>query len=203
MLLTDVGFASKIISRRNDTIITGAENDTTKANVTKRIEKLKEKLKGTLSDFEQKMIETRISQLENGFAILKVGGNEAVRKYRKDKADDAVNATRLALKGGTIRGAGLALKEVSDQLEEDNILKRPLLSVYEQIMSSAPQNFEVAEWVRDPFLVIKSALENACSVASILATTNTIIANENKKQCYCGTTNKTMKNRLFTNQKTL
>lgn len=186
MQLSNVGFATKIISRRSDTIITGRENDETRERVEKRVNKLKEKLQGTLSDFEHKLVETRISQLENGFAILKVGAKtETERKYKKDKADDAVNAVRLALKGGTIRGAGLALKEVSDSLEDDNILKKPLLSINDQIMSSAPEGFEVAEWVRDPLLVIKSALENACSVASTLATTNTIIATENPPKCNC------------------
>jgi chaperonin GroEL len=190
MNLSDVAFASKVVARRYDAIFTGADDDKTKQRVSERVDRLQKSLEGEVSEFEKKSLQARISQLTNGFAILKVGAsNETERKYKKDKCDDAVNAVRLALQGGTVKGAGLAFKEISETLEDGNILKKPLLAINQQIMSSAPVDFVVEDWVRDPFLVLKAALENACSGAGIFATTNVVVANKNPLECKCGNNN--------------
>lgn len=184
MNVSDVGYAQRINARRYDAIIAGSDDEEIQTKVDARIQKLEDNLKSEVSDFEKKNIQARISQLKNGFAIMKVGAmTEIDRKYKKDKCDDAVNATRLAFQGGTVRGAGLAFKEISESLPEGSILKRPLCSVYEQIMASAPADFEVEEWVRDPYLVLECALENACEVAGIFATTNVVIATKNPPTC--------------------
>jgi len=184
--LADVGYCSKVIAKRYDAIIAGEENNLTKANVELRVEALEKELKGETSDFAKKALEARISQLTNGFSVLKVGADtEVERKRKKDKCDDAVNAVRLAYQGGTVKGAGLAFKEISDGMPETSILKRPLNSIYEQIMSSAPEGFVVEEWVRDPLLVLKAALENACSVAGVFAMINGIVCEENPTTCSC------------------
>lgn len=186
IFITDIGFCKRLVAGRWDSIVTGVDDEHSEERIAKRIEVLKKKLEGEQSDFGKKMIEGRLAQLTNGFAILKVGAVSLIeRKRLKDKCDDAVNAVRLALKGGTVKGAGLAFKEISDSLDETNILKRPLTAINDQIMSSAPEGFEVEDWVRDPFLVLKSALTNACDVASALATTNIVIATENPKDCKC------------------
>jgi chaperonin GroEL (HSP60 family) len=149
---------------------------------------LKKKLIGSQSDFEKKSIEVRIAQLTNGFALLKVGSQSlANRKRLKDKCDDATNAVRLALKHGTVKGGGLAFKEISDKLEDGNILKRPLLCVYEQIINSAPEGFIIPEWVRDPLQVLKVALVNACDVAGVFSSVSGIVVEENIKKCSCQT----------------
>ena len=182
----DVGFASKIIAKRFYGIITGIEDKTPLAQqaVTKRIEQLKDRLKGDISDFDRKFTEQRIAQFEGGFAILRVGADTAFeRKYKKDKADDCVNSVRLALQSGVVDGAGIAFKKISDSLPDDDILKRPLLAINNQIMSSAPEGFIVEDWVKDAFLSLKSALTNACSVASQLATINTVITTANPPKC--------------------
>jgi chaperonin GroEL len=182
MQVSDVGFASKIIARRYDAIIAGKEDESTKERVSRRVENLKKELDGAVSDFVKNALEARISQLENGFAILKVGStSEVERKRLKDKCDDAVNATRAAFQKGTVPGAGLAFKEISDGLPDTYILKRPLLSIYEQIRSTAPSDFEVPDWVRDPLIVLSTALESACSVAGTLAGAAGAIAMERDK----------------------
>ena len=182
--IEDIGYSSKLVARRWDAIVTGKETEKTKQSVEKRITQLKEKLTGNISDFERKNIQQRIAQFEGGFAILKVGAETPFqRKYLKDKADDAVNSVRLALQGGTIRGAGIAFKEISDELSDDDILKRPLLAIYNQIILSSPKDYVIPEWVRDPYLTLVSALKNACSVAGSLATINTIITTKDKKEC--------------------
>lgn len=177
--LEHVGTAKRIVASRYSGIITGDSEPT------KRIEQLETALKGEQSDFYRKMIESRIAQLKNGFAILMVGGQTEVdRKRRRDKCDDAVNAVRLALKGGTIRGAGLALKEVSQELPDTAILRKPLESIYNLIVKSAPDDFEIEDWVRDPYLVIESALTNAVNVASLFANVTVLVTSKDKKEKY-------------------
>jgi len=177
MTVDDVGTVKKLVAQRYSAIITGSGDSTN------RVERLQKELVGELSEFYKKNLQKRISQLTDGFAILKVGSETDVdRKRRKDKCDDVVNAIRLALVGGTIKGAGLELKEVADSLEDSYILKRPLSAIHSQIMSSAPEDFEVEDWVRDPYLVIESALKNAVSVASNLATVNCVVVEKDKKE---------------------
>lgn len=184
VFISDVGFAKRIEARQFDAVITGVDDEYSQKRIAARVEKLREKLKGEGSDFLKKMIESRIAQLTTGFAILKVGSYSINdRKRLKDKCDDAVNAVRFALKGGTIRGAGIALKEVADKMEDGSILKRPISTIYEQIIGSAPEGWEVPEWVRDPFLVIKCALEYSCSFAGTFATINSIDTTKDKKEC--------------------
>lgn len=184
--ISDVGHAKRLVAKIQDALVTGMETEESKARVSKRVEELKKKLEGEQSVFMKKMIETRIAQLTSGFAILKVGSQSIVnRKRLKDKCDDAVNAVRYALQGGTVKGAGIAFKDISDTLPESNVLKRPLLCIYDQIVYSAPEDFKVEEWVRDPLLVLKCALEQACDFAGTFATTNGIITEENPHKCKC------------------
>jgi len=91
----------------------------------------------------------------------------------------------LALKGGTVRGGGLAFKEISDKMSDDNILKRPLLCVYNQIMGSAPDGFEIAEWVRDPMLLLKSILDKTVAFVPTFVSVNAIVTTKDKKDCKC------------------
>ncbi len=181
MQFSDVGFASKIRARRYDAVITG-KNDPDSDKVQKRIEQLEEQLAGSQSDFEKKLLHSRIAQLTNGFALIKVGAeSETERKRMFDKVEDAVNAVRAAYQEGTVKGAGLAFKEISDALPDDYLLKRPLLSIYEQITSSAPTGFVIEDWVRDPVKVLRIALEQACSVAADLVTVHVAIADKKQK----------------------
>lgn len=188
--ITDIGYAKRFVARQFDAVVTGVDDEHAEKRVTERAEFLKKKLEGEQSEFQKKYLETRIAQLTSGFAILKVGSHSVTdRKRLKDKADDAVNAVRLALKGGTVNGAGRAFKEISDNMAEDNILKRPLTVVYDQITGSAPDGWEIPEWVRDPFLVLKAALENSCASAGTFASIGGIITSANPKDCKCGTNN--------------
>lgn len=181
MQLSDIGFAEKIRARRYDAVFTG-KHDAASDKVQTRIEKLKEQLKGSGSDFEKKALTSRIAQLEHGFAVVKVGAeSETERKRVFDKVEDAVNAVRAALQEGTVKGAGLAFKEIADELPDDYILKRPLLAIHEQILSNAPVDFVIEDWVRDPVKVLKVALEQAVSVAGNLATVYSVTVTKKQK----------------------
>lgn len=177
--LSDVAFASLIRCERFSSTFVG--RDDTKVTREKRAETLRKKLQSELSDFERRDLNRRISQLENGLALLKVGGlSDTDRGYKKDKADDAVNATRLALQEGIVPGAGQALKQIADELPEDSILKRAIDAPYNQIQVNAG-GLEIPEWVKDPTKVVKTAFTKACSIAAVLATTQGVIVTKKQK----------------------
>ncbi len=180
MQLSDVGFAAKVRARRYDAVFTG-KNDSQSDKVQARLKTLKDTLAGSNSDFEKKTLAARIAQLEHGFALIKVGAeSETERKRLFDKVEDAVNAVRAALQEGTVPGAGIAFKDIADTLPDTYILKRPLMSLYEQVMENAPKDFVIEPWVRDPVKVLRIALEQAVSVAGSLATVNTAIATKKR-----------------------
>lgn len=181
-IISDLGFASRIVSTRSSCIFTGMEDEMTKPRIEARVEELNKKLSGTVSDFEKRHVNQRLAQLTKGFAVLKIGANSAAeRGYKKDKADDACNAARVCLQEGVVPGAGQAFLKISEDMKDDSILKFPLRSIYDQIMSTAPEGFEIESWVKDPVKVLRVALEKACSVAGTLATACGAIATEKDK----------------------
>lgn len=174
--LSDIGFAKKIIARRFDAIITGREDEDTKTRIQARVVELTDKLIGSQSDFEKRNLVERTAQLKNGFGIIKVGSpSDMERRRLYDKAEDAVNAVRAAFQEGTVKGGGLAFKEIADTLPDTYLLKRALYTLYEQIVSTAPEGFVIEDWVRDPVKVLRVALEKACAVASSFATAGGVI----------------------------
>lgn len=179
MTVSDVGTAKKVIGYRYSAIFTG-ERD-----VTLRLDTLKKELEGEPSKFQKKELEKRIAQLENGFALLKIGSTSDIdRKYRFDKAEDAVNTVRSALQEGTVEGAGLAYKKISEEMPEGSILKRPLLAPYQQIMINGgitETDFIVEPWVRNSVKVDRTALLNACRIAQDLVTVGGAVAQERAK----------------------
>jgi chaperonin GroEL len=180
--LADLGYVTKLEANRISAIFCGQKNEASRDRIVNRVKELQEQFKGSMSDFEKKLLEQRIAQLENGFAILKVGSiTELDRKYLRRKADDAVGAIRLALQEGVVAGAGQAFKQISEDLPDTYILKRPLMSVYNQIITSAPEGFKIEKWVKDPVKVLRIALEHACSVASIFCTVGGSICEQQPK----------------------
>ena len=186
MVIDDVGTAKKLVAYRSSAIIAGerkeVEGAITNTRILERIEKLKKSLKGEESVFLKKSIEARISQLTNGFALLKIGAtSDADRKYKYDKAEDAVNAVKSALQEGVVPGAGLATKKIAEDMPDTAILKKALKAPYEQIMTNAGEIFEIPEWVKNSVKVERVALQNACDVALNLATAGGAIAQERPK----------------------
>lgn len=180
--VSDLGWADRVVARRYDAIFTSKGDE---SRISERVKQLEEALNGSNSEFEKKNLNMRIAQLTKGFAILKVGSySDIERKRLKDKAEDAVNAVRVAFQGGTVKGAGLAFKEIAESLPNDYILKKPIQEIYNQIYASAPEDFVIEDWVRDPMLVLKVALKNACSVAASFATANGAIVTERIKPRY-------------------
>lgn len=182
VVISDVGFAKRLEIGRWESIIVGLKNEQSDMRTEKRVKELKDKLKGSVSDFERKNVTKRIAQLQGGMAVVKIGSpSEMERNRLHDKAEDAVNAVRVAFQEGTVPGAGLAFKEISDSLPDTHILKQPLLAIYRQIKSTAPTGWVVPEWVRDPVKVLRVALTNACIAASSFATAGGVITEEKPK----------------------
>lgn len=164
--VSDVGFATHVLAKRMSTIFAGKAD---KEKIAARVAVLEQKREGTGSEFEKRNLTTRIAQLTNGFALLKIGATtEAERKYLKDKADDAVNATKLALQDGVVAGGGKALKDIADSLPDDFILKNAISAPYEQIKSTTGE--EPSAWVQDSVKVLKVIVDRAASFAGILST---------------------------------
>lgn len=179
VLVTDVGFAKRIKASRKNSVFTGKDDEATRERIAKRAQQLKEKLTGEVSAFDRGALQQRVAQLENGFALLRVGStSELERGYKKDKADDAVNAVRVALQEGVVPGAGLAFKQIAETLPDTYILKTPLQAINKHIMQSAPEGFVIESWVKDPVKVLRVALEKACSVAGTLATAGGVAVQE-------------------------
>lgn len=178
-----LGYAKKVIARRFDAIITGQDNLTTDERVKTRVGELAMAQSGSQSEFEKKNLSERMAQLTNGFGIIKVGSPSDMERRRLfDKAEDAVHAVRAAYQEGTVKGAGLAFKEISESLPDTYLLKRPLLVLWEQINTTAPKDFVVEDWVRDPVKVLRVALERACAVAASFATAGGVITETFPKQ---------------------
>ena len=164
----NLGSFSKMKMRIMGGVIAG--NEANKDKKEARVAKLKEELEGEQSFFAKRQLEARIAALDGKLAFLKIGAYvKSDRERLKDKADDAVVSVRMAWKGGTVKGAGQAFHEIAEKMDENAILKKALSTVYFQIKKTAPEGFVVEEWVRDPFLTLKTALKNACECAKSMA----------------------------------
>lgn len=171
----DIGFSKKISCGRNDSFISGAGDAGEEERVKARVETVEKDLKATNSEFYKDTLKARIAGLKGAYAILKVGSRtEEDRKRKFDKCEDAVGAVRNALASGTVKGAGIAFKEVADTLPDDFILKEPLYGIYRQIKNTMPAEYEVPEWCRDPYISLVTALEiaieNSLNLANVMAT---------------------------------
>lgn len=176
IMISGMGKVAKVVAKRMEATITGVSNDKTDERVAKRIEELEKQRDGSQSEFEKKALSERIAQLQNGFAIVRVGSpSDMERKRLFDKCEDAVNAVRAAFQEGTVPGAGLAFKTIAEGLPDDYLLKRPLMTLHEQIMATAPTDFVIEDWVRDPVKVLRVALEQACVAASSFATAGGVV----------------------------
>jgi chaperonin GroEL len=161
----DFGVCEQVVIDSDTTKFIGAKSD-----VAKQVDKIK--LVRPKSEFEKQEQDDRIAALTGSVAIIKVGGKTAQeRSYIKLKIDDAVCACRMAVKGGVVRGGGLCLYELADKVQ---ILSDALRAPHEQIKRNGTK--EIPEWVYDPAESVKVGLENAVSVASLLLTTDILIA---------------------------
>jgi chaperonin GroEL len=206
-----LGTAKKVeITKENTTIIDGAG---AKDDITGRVAQIKAQIEETTSDYDKEKLQERLAKLAGGVAVIKVGGSTEIEvKERKDRVDDALNATRAAVEEGIVAGGGVALLRASsaltvkgenaDQQAGIGIVKRALQEPIRQIVQNSGgegsvvvgkilenasatygYNAQTAEYgdmitmgIVDPVKVVRTALEDAASVASLLITTEAMIA---------------------------
>ncbi|KXF78608.1 molecular chaperone GroEL [Paramesorhizobium deserti] len=212
-----LGRAKKVsISKENTTIVDGAGQ---KAEITARVNQIKQQIEETTSDYDREKLQERLAKLAGGVAVIRVGGATEVEvKEKKDRVDDALNATRAAVEEGIVAGGGTALLRASaaitakgvnaDQEAGINIVRRALQAPARQIASNAGDEASIvvgkilenskdtygyntatgeygdliALGIVDPVKVVRTALQNAASVAGLLITTEAMIAELPKKE---------------------
>ena len=210
-----LGRAKRVrIDKENTTIIDGAGK---KADITGRVAQIKAQIEDTTSDYDREKLQERLAKLAGGVAVIRVGGSTEIEvKERKDRVDDALNATRAAVEEGIVPGGGVALLRAKKALDAVtsknpdvqagiNIVSKALEAPIRQIVENAgvegsivvgklleksgnygfdAQNEEyvdmVAAGIIDPTKVVRVALQDAASVASILITTEAMIAEKPK-----------------------
>lgn len=205
-----LGEAEKVIVTSNSTTIMGGKGDP--QELAQRIEEVREEVKKADTDYLAQMSQERLAKLLNGVAIIKVGGaTETEVKEKKDRIDDALNATRSALIEGIVPGGGLVFLEAARNIDATKsfghrALKDALLKPFSTILSNAglspqasliqlkdkPYHFglnpvtqQVEDFydsgIIDPALVSRVALENAVSVSSLLLMTEATVTNDEEE----------------------
>ncbi len=144
--------------------------------ITERVEMLKKQLGETREIPFKKLLERRIASMASAVGVIRVGDSTAASSlYRKLKIEDAVYATKSALRGGYVKGGGLCLKELAESLlEESDVLRPALCSPYEQIQASVDGGIVIGEDVLDPAEVAYYAVEHATQVVANLMTVEII-----------------------------
>ena len=209
-----LGTAKKTsITKDETTIVDGAGE---KAEIEARVAQIRGQIEETSSDYDREKLQERLAKLAGGVAVIRVGGNSEVEvKERKDRVDDALNATRAAVQEGVIVGGGVALIQAgnaltklkggnSDQNAGIAIVKRALEAPLRQIAENAGVdgavvagkiressdkafgfNAQTEEYgdmfkfgVIDPTKVVRTALEDAASIAGLLITTEAMVADK-------------------------
>jgi chaperonin GroEL len=150
--LEDLGSAAKVISTKEHTTIVGGKGE--KKVIEERINRIKQELKATDSDFDKEKLQERLAKLAGGVAVIKVGAaTETEMKEIKFKVEDALNATKAAVEEGIVPGGGVALiraLKVLDNLKLNdeekigaNILRKALEEPIKQIANNAGKDGSV------------------------------------------------------------
>ncbi|CAM5382300.1 chaperonin GroEL [Frigidibacter albus] len=207
-----LGKAKKVsITKDNTTIVDGGGD---KAEIEARVSQIRAQIEETTSDYDKEKLQERVAKLAGGVAVIRVGGmTETEVKERKDRVDDALNATRAAVQEGIVVGGGVALIQAgkvlegltganSDQTAGIAIVRKSLEAPLRQIAQNAGVdgsvvagkvresndpafgfNAQTEEYgdmfafgVIDPAKVVRTALEDAASIAGLLITTEAMIA---------------------------
>lgn len=188
-LVADLGFAGKIIVKdtevKDDAILLGGKGHGSE-RVKERISELKGQLAEAKTDLSKIVLQKRIANLGAAVGVIRVGAStNAEALYLKLKIEDGVYACRAALQEGYVKGGGLTLKEIAEEMPE-NILTNALKSPYMQIQENAGGNLEIGEDIIDPAKVIRLEVEHAVAIASQLLTADIVIAEEGDRPVYDG-----------------
>jgi chaperonin GroEL len=211
-----LGMAKRIVVNRNSTVIVGGGGS--KESIQQRISQIRDDISHCDSDYDTEKMRERLAKLIGGIAVIRVGApTEPEMKEKKDRVEDAMNATKAAVEEGIVPGGGVALLRCCDVVQrlvetlEDrderegakiilNVIETPLRTIVQnaggkpdivvaQILSSDQPNYGfnaatdryedlVDAGIIDPKKVVRCALQNAASVASMLVTTEALVVDD-------------------------
>jgi len=213
-----LGKAKRIrIEKENTTIIDGSGK---KKDIEGRVAQIKAQIEETTSDYDREKLQERLAKLAGGVAVIRVGGATEVEvKEKKDRVDDALNATRAAVEEGIVPGGGVALlraRHAVGKLQSDNVdvqagikivlkaLEAPMRQIVENagvegsiVVNRITENKSMTHGfnaqteqyvdmieagIVDPAKVVRTALQDAASVAGLLITTEAMIAETPKEK---------------------
>jgi chaperonin GroEL len=213
-----LGSAKRVLIKKDDTTIIDGGGE--KAEIEARVSQIRQQVEETTSDYDREKLQERVAKLAGGVAVIRVGGMTEIEvKERKDRVDDALNATRAAVQEGIVVGGGVALVQAgkkldgvkgenSDQDAGIAIVRRALEAPLRQIAENAGVdgavvagkiressdlsfgfNAQTEEYgdlfkfgVIDPAKVVRTALEDAASIAGLLITTEAMVADRPQKE---------------------
>ncbi len=111
-----LGSAKKITISKDETTI--VEGNGEKAEIEARVAQIRQQIEETTSDYDREKLQERVAKLAGGVAVIRVGGMTEIEvKERKDRVEDALNATRAAVQEGIVVGGGVALVQAGKVLE--------------------------------------------------------------------------------------
>ncbi|MBX3574469.1 MAG: chaperonin GroEL [Mesorhizobium sp.] len=207
-----LGLAKRVVIEKDTTTIIDGSGD--KPGISARISQIKAQIEETTSDYDKEKLQERLAKLAGGVAVIRVGGaTETEVKERKDRIDDALNATRAAVEEGIVPGGGVALLRAravlapltgvnADVTAGISIVRRALEAPIRQIAENAGvegsivvgkltdskdpnQGFDaqtetyvdmIKAGIVDPAKVVRTALQDAGSIAALLITAEAMIA---------------------------
>ncbi|MFQ6553982.1 chaperonin GroEL [Aestuariibius insulae] len=213
-----LGSAKRVSITKDETTIVDGNGE--KAEIEARVTQIRQQIEETTSDYDREKLQERVAKLAGGVAVIRVGGMTEVEvKERKDRVDDALNATRAAVQEGIVVGGGVALVQAGKTLDgvegansDQNVgvtivrkaLEAPLRQIAEnsgvdgsvvagKIRESSDATFgfnaQTEEYgdmfkfgVIDPAKVVRTALQDAASIAGLLITTEAMVADKPAKE---------------------
>ncbi len=209
-----LGTAKRVSITKDETTIVDGHGE--KPEIEARVAQIRAQIEETTSDYDREKLQERLAKLAGGVAVIRVGGATEVEvKERKDRVDDALNATRAAVQEGIVVGGGVALIQAAKGLSDEKgvnadqdagiaIVRRALEAPLRQIAENAGVdgavvagkiressdatfgfNAQTEDYgdmfsfgVIDPAKVVRTALEDAASVAGLLITTEAMVADK-------------------------
>jgi chaperonin GroEL len=207
-----LGRAKKVVIEKEKTTIVGGAGK--RKDIEGRVAQIKAQIEETTSDYDREKLQERLAKLAGGVAVIKVGGATEVEvKEKKDRVEDALNATRAAVEEGIVPGGGVALlraKKAVGRINHDNadvqaginIVLKAIEAPIRQIAENSgvegsivvgkilenksetygfdAQNEEYVDMIDkgivDPAKVVRTALQDAASIAGLLVTTEAMVA---------------------------
>lgn len=220
----DLGQADRVVASKDETKIVGGRGD--KSSLEARIKQIQSELNKSTSDFDKEKLQERLAKLAGGVAVIKVGApTEVELKDRKERAIDAVAATKAALEEGIVPGGSVALLDIAQKMVAPSgmsidektgfgLVKAALEAPFKKLMENAGlpgdqliakarevagtgMGFDVLKLetvesaqaidmikagIIDPLKVVRSAVQNAISVATMILTTEALVTEIPEKE---------------------